>query len=55
MQQRALCLSVREYGYTTHDGLDRIRIDDAVFDAWDKEGRLAAFKLIVQVDEEGEE
>jgi hypothetical protein len=55
MQQRALRLTMRKHSHATHDGLNWIRIDDAFLDARDKEGRLAAFEIIVQVDEESEE
>ena len=46
---------MRKYGHATHDGLDGIRVDDAFLDTRDEECRLAAFKLIVKVDKEGEE
>jgi urease alpha subunit len=46
---------MREHGHATHDGLDRIRINDAFLDTGDEKRRLAAFELIVEVDEEGKE
>jgi hypothetical protein len=55
MQQRTLRLSMRKHSYTTHDRLDWIRIDDTFLDTRDEEGRLAAFKVVVEIDEEGEE
>ena len=55
MQQRTRRLSMRKNRHTTHDGLDRIRVDNTLFDTRDKEGRLTTFELIVQVDEEREQ
>ena len=55
MQQSALGLAVREDCHTPHNRLDRVRIDNALLDTGDEKRRLAAFEVVVEVDEEGEE
>jgi hypothetical protein len=44
-----------EHCDAAHDRLDRIRIDDPVLYAGNEECRLAAFEVVVEVDEEGEQ
>jgi hypothetical protein len=46
---------VWEHGYTAHDGLDWVRVDNALFHARDEEGSLATPEIVIQVDEECEE
>lgn len=55
MQQRTLRLPMRKYSNTTHNRLDRVRIDDTLFDARNEEGRFAAHEVVVEVDEERKE
>jgi hypothetical protein len=55
MEQSTLCLTMREHCYTTHNGLDGISVDDALFDTGDEEGCLATSEIVVEVDEECEE
>jgi hypothetical protein len=54
MQQRALRLAVRKHCDTAHDGLDGIRINNALLDARNEEGRFAALEVVVEVDQERE-
>jgi hypothetical protein len=55
MEQSTLCLTMREYCYTTHNGLDGISVDDALFHTGNEEGCLATSEIVVEVDEECEE
>ena len=55
MQQGALGFAMGKHGDTAHDGLNGVSIDDALLDAGDEEGGFAADKVVVEVDEEGEE
>ena len=55
MEQSALRLTVWKNGYTAHDRLDRVRVNDALLHAGDEEGRLATSEVVVEVDEECEE
>src|SRR5690242_19247600 len=48
MQQCALCLAMREDRHTTHNGLDRISIDNTFLHTRDEEGRLTALKVVVE-------
>ena len=54
MQQRALRLTMRKHGHTTHDGFNWVSVDNTFLDTRDEEGGLAAFELIIEVDEESE-
>lgn len=55
VQQRARRLAMGKHCDTSHDRLDRVRVDYALLDAWDEEGRLAAAKVVVEVDEKCEQ
>jgi hypothetical protein len=55
MQECTLGLSMWEHGNTSHYWLDGISINDTILDAWNKERRLAALEVVVEVDEEREE
>ena len=55
MQQRALRLAMRKHGHTAHDRLNRVSVNNAFFNTRNEEGRLPAFELIIEVDEESEE
>lgn len=55
VQQRTRRLAMREHSHTSHDRLDRIRVDNALLDTWDEECRLSSTEVVVEVDEECEQ
>jgi hypothetical protein len=55
VKESTLCLAMRENSDTSHDGLDGVGVHDALADAGDEEGRLAALEFVIEVDEEGVE
>jgi hypothetical protein len=47
MQQRTSRLAMRKHRHAAHDRLDRVRVDNALFDTGDEERRLATAKVVI--------
>lgn len=54
VQQRACCFAMWKHRHAAHDGLDGVRVDDALLHTGDEECRLAAAEIVVQINKERE-
>jgi hypothetical protein len=54
VQQRACCFAMWKHCHAAHDGLDGVRVNNALLHTGNEECRLAAAEVVVQINKERE-